>query len=115
MAGGGWVVVVGGWVVGGSASVVVGGGGASDVSSGGGGVSVTVTGGGGACWVTVRVSRRVELLVLGRGGSRVSATARCYLDLRESGACCTNPAGADKVGSYLRNSISLQAERQLSR
>ncbi|MDY6794705.1 MAG: pilus assembly protein TadG-related protein [Actinomycetota bacterium] len=39
---------------------------------------------GGLMWVTVRVSRPVELLVLRRGESRVSATARCYLDLRSS-------------------------------
>jgi secretion/DNA translocation related TadE-like protein len=32
-------------------------------------------------WVTVRVSRRVDLLVMGNGEGRVTATARCYLDL----------------------------------
>ena len=40
-------------------------------------------GGGGYIWVTVRVSRRVDLLVLRREGAAVTATARCYLDLRE--------------------------------
>jgi uncharacterized membrane protein len=32
-------------------------------------------------WVTVRVSREVELLVMGGGRTTVMATARCYLDL----------------------------------
>jgi len=32
-------------------------------------------------WVTVRVSRGVELLVMGNRGAAVTATARCYLDL----------------------------------
>jgi len=32
-------------------------------------------------WVTVRVSRQVDLLVLKREGASVTATARCYLDL----------------------------------
>ena len=32
-------------------------------------------------WVTVRVSRNVELLVMGGGRAAVTATARCYLDL----------------------------------
>ncbi|MEW6554651.1 MAG: pilus assembly protein TadG-related protein [Actinomycetota bacterium] len=32
-------------------------------------------------WVTVRVSRRVELLVMGNREAAVTATARCYLDL----------------------------------
>ncbi len=37
--------------------------------------------GGGFLWVTVRVSRGVELLVMGGGSATVTATARCYLDL----------------------------------
>ena len=36
--------------------------------------------GGRFLWVTVRVSRAVELLVMGGGSASVSATARCYLD-----------------------------------
>jgi hypothetical protein len=32
-------------------------------------------------WVTVRVSRRVDLILFKADGARVSATARCYLDL----------------------------------
>jgi uncharacterized membrane protein len=32
-------------------------------------------------WVTVRVSRGVELLVMGDKRAAVTATARCYLDL----------------------------------
>ena len=32
-------------------------------------------------WVTVRVSRRVDLLILKPEGASVGATARCYLDL----------------------------------
>ena len=35
----------------------------------------------GFLWVTVRVSRRVDLLVLKPEGASVCATARCYLDL----------------------------------
>ena len=31
-------------------------------------------------WVTVRVSRRVNLLVMGDRKAQVTATARCYLD-----------------------------------
>lgn len=31
-------------------------------------------------WVTVRVSRGVDLLVMGGGRAAVTATARCYLD-----------------------------------
>jgi len=38
--------------------------------------------GAGECylWVTVRVRRSVELLVMGGGSAGVTATARCYLD-----------------------------------
>lgn len=36
--------------------------------------------GGGFLWVTVRVSRGVDLLVMGDGSAAVTATARCYLD-----------------------------------
>jgi len=35
----------------------------------------------GFLWVTVRVSRRVDLLILKPEGASVGATARCYLDL----------------------------------
>lgn len=41
----------------------------------------SIGGGRGYMWVTVRVARRVELLLLERGDARVKATARCYLDL----------------------------------
>ncbi len=37
--------------------------------------------GGRFIWVTVRVSRGVDLLVMGGGKTTVTATARCYLDL----------------------------------
>lgn len=36
-------------------------------------------------WVTVRVSRKADLLLLKAGEARVSATARCYLDLSPDG------------------------------
>lgn len=35
-------------------------------------------------WVTVRVSRRADNLLLKPGGAVLTATARCYLDLRAS-------------------------------
>lgn len=44
-------------------------------------VECSLGGQGGFLWVTVRVSRKVDLLVLKPEGARVSATARCYLDL----------------------------------
>lgn len=44
-------------------------------------VECSIGGEGRFLWVTVSVSREVELLVLKPGGTRVSATARCYLDL----------------------------------
>ena len=43
-------------------------------------VECSYGGGGRYVWVTVRVSREVELLVMGGGRAVVSATARCYLD-----------------------------------
>lgn len=36
-------------------------------------------------WVTVRVEREVELLVMGGRKARVGATARCYFDLAAQG------------------------------
>ncbi|MDI6831418.1 MAG: pilus assembly protein TadG-related protein [Actinomycetota bacterium] len=36
-------------------------------------------------WVTVRVEREVELLVMGGRRAKVSATARCYFDLAAQG------------------------------
>jgi secretion/DNA translocation related TadE-like protein len=36
-------------------------------------------------WITVKVSRKANLLLLKVGEARVSATARCYLDLSPDG------------------------------
>jgi secretion/DNA translocation related TadE-like protein len=44
-------------------------------------VECSLGGKGDYMWVTVRVSRRVDLLVLKPDGASVCATARCYLDI----------------------------------
>lgn len=61
-------------------------------------------------WVTVRVSRGVELLLLRNGNARITATARCYLDLGAPRPAQAPPPSAPVRGGDPKRSVYEEGE-----